>query len=429
MELHPVPRLFPTNQVTRSSSYTDVADANMTNDDSHYDTYDAEGNILTVDGGGNGAYVDDAMNRRIRVQTSSATTDYLYDYAGRRISSWLNPSAGNPGTGTEGRIYWGGQQIAYRAADGTTYFDQQDYLGTERLRTNSTGAVASSYSSLPWGDASSATIGGNGANQDNALFAGLDTDANTAGAPISDHAQFRNYSFYQGRWLAPDPYDGSYDATNPQSFNRYAYVLNNPISFIDPTGQDCYTLYGDTWSVGETESTDDNLTNSPIGGVSGTDPGTTVCTDAGSSWPCQEYGSIACGNGNGGGGSVTPAPPAIYATLSAPSNLPGTKTPGQTCRDNAWNTYQSSMQGIGQRSPFRDIFGGAAGGFVIAAGKSLVTNPAGNELLEGAPATTEGLIGALEGANAGMAAFLAFNQFDMQKAQSQLTAASAACPD
>ncbi len=31
-------------------------------------------------------------------------------------------------------------------------------------------------------------------------------------------------------------HDGSYDPTNPQSLNRYSYVLNNPLSFVDPSG-------------------------------------------------------------------------------------------------------------------------------------------------------------------------------------------------
>lgn len=30
------------------------------------------------------------------------------------------------------------------------------------------------------------------------------------------------------------------DLTNPQSFNRYVYVLNNPLSFVDLDGRDCY---------------------------------------------------------------------------------------------------------------------------------------------------------------------------------------------
>ena len=36
--------------------------------------------------------------------------------------------------------------------------------------------------------------------------------------------------------LSPDPYDGSYDLSDPQSFNRYAYTNSNPLTFIDPRG-------------------------------------------------------------------------------------------------------------------------------------------------------------------------------------------------
>ena len=38
--------------------------------------------------------------------------------------------------------------------------------------------------------------------------------------------------------MSPDPYDGSYDQTNPQSLNRYSYVANDPLGLTDPLGTD-----------------------------------------------------------------------------------------------------------------------------------------------------------------------------------------------
>jgi RHS repeat-associated protein len=222
------PTINPANNQITTSGYTYDAAGNMTNDTVHSYTYDGEGNITKVDGGSTAQYVYDVFNRRIHVQMASATTEYIYDYAGRRVSSWLSPN----NTGNEGRIYWDGQQFAYRSSDGTTYFDHQDTLGTDRIRTNYGGWVASSYLSLPWGDGYSATVNNAGADQDNEHFAGLERDAESG----TEHAQFRNYASAQGRWLAPDPHMGSYDLSNPQSMNRYAYVLNSPLSFVDPSG-------------------------------------------------------------------------------------------------------------------------------------------------------------------------------------------------
>ncbi len=57
--------------------------------------------------------------------------------------------------------------------------------------------------------------------------------------------------------MSPDPYAGSYDSSNPQSMNRYAYVLNNPLLLIDPSGQDgctTSTVYNDDGSVNSVSS-------------------------------------------------------------------------------------------------------------------------------------------------------------------------------
>ena len=41
----------------------------------------------------------------------------------------------------------------------------------------------------------------------------------------------------QGRWISPDPLGvGAVALANPQTWNRYAYVGNNPLSSTDPTG-------------------------------------------------------------------------------------------------------------------------------------------------------------------------------------------------
>jgi hypothetical protein len=40
-----------------------------------------------------------------------------------------------------------------------------------------------------------------------------------------------------GRWTSPDQLEGKIG--NPQSFNRYSYVQNDPVNFVDPSGLFC----------------------------------------------------------------------------------------------------------------------------------------------------------------------------------------------
>ncbi|MBX8645107.1 MAG: hypothetical protein KIY12_10400, partial [Thermoplasmata archaeon] len=92
--------------------------------------------------------------------------------------------------------------------------------------TDSSGGVTGMDLLTPYGQAVS------NSTSDFYLYTGLDQDAING----SDHAWYRNYSTAQSRWLRPDPYNGSYDLYNPQSFNRYNYVENNPLTFTDPSG-------------------------------------------------------------------------------------------------------------------------------------------------------------------------------------------------
>jgi hypothetical protein len=51
-----------------------------------------------------------------------------------------------------------------------------------------------------------------------------------------DYFGARYMSSAQGRFTSPDP--GPYKLGNPQTFNRYSYVNNNPLKYIDPNGKE-----------------------------------------------------------------------------------------------------------------------------------------------------------------------------------------------
>lgn len=61
---------------------------------------------------------------------------------------------------------------------------------------------------------------------------GKERDAETG----LDYFGARYFSGAQGRFTTPDPLGASGKASNPQTWNRYAYALNNPLKFVDPDG-------------------------------------------------------------------------------------------------------------------------------------------------------------------------------------------------
>src|SRR5213076_2841416 len=60
-----------------------------------------------------------------------------------------------------------------------------------------------------------------------------------------EQKKFRQYSSQLGRWMHPDPAGlAAVDPSNPQSWNRYSYVTDNPLASVDPFG-----LCGETTQV------------------------------------------------------------------------------------------------------------------------------------------------------------------------------------
>jgi RHS repeat-associated protein len=63
------------------------------------------------------------------------------------------------------------------------------------------------------------------------------------------HLGARDYEPWSGLWLQADTIIP--DPRNPQSLNRYAYVLGRPTRYVDPTGRFAETLLHDSWGSKE----------------------------------------------------------------------------------------------------------------------------------------------------------------------------------
>jgi len=107
------------------------------------------------------------------------------------------------------------------------YYNLNDHLGTARIITNQSGVVTGSFEQYPFGEAKSAT----GCRESSQQFTGKLRD-NESGL---QYFGARYLSNDLTRFTSVDP-AASWDASNPQSWNRYAYSLNDPVNLIDPDG-------------------------------------------------------------------------------------------------------------------------------------------------------------------------------------------------
>ena len=167
-------------------------------------------------------YTYDAAGQRVERTVAGTTYDYVFDNQGKENTQG---SAGFAGWNWS-ELYLGGLHVS-TYADGSTYFSHADHLGSERMETDPTGNTNSSaQTNLPFGEWTSTGF------QSGLGFTG---DLHDDGGVF--HTPFRQLSQTQGRWMIPDPAGlAAVTPWNPQTWNRYAYVGNNPVTFNDPSG-------------------------------------------------------------------------------------------------------------------------------------------------------------------------------------------------
>jgi RHS repeat-associated protein len=189
--------------------------------------------------------VNNQDQKPVQITYQGSTTNLYYDGAGERIKKVK---------GAETVVYVGGiyevrngQAMSYIYANGQKivtltnnkeYYTHSDHLGSTGIVTDETGTIVEEIGYLPFGSTLFRNTY-NGSTWESAYrFTGQEFDEEyhlyNYNARLYDPIMSR---FITPDTIVPNPY-------NPQSLNRYTYCLNNPLSYIDPSGHEEFT-YGD----------------------------------------------------------------------------------------------------------------------------------------------------------------------------------------
>ncbi len=137
----------------------------------------------------------------------------------------------------------GGTAVLLRYGDGTPAAQRYlalDHLGSTDRVLDAAGNVIAAASFGPFGERRKATWTGTPTAAELAKLAAATRDGFTGHEQLDNvelvHMNGRVYDPLLGRFISADPYVTR--TSDGQSFNRYAYVLNNPLAFTDPSGFD-----------------------------------------------------------------------------------------------------------------------------------------------------------------------------------------------
>jgi RHS repeat-associated protein len=128
-----------------------------------------------------------------------------------------------------------GLPVGARAQDEVTYY-HHDAAGSVRMITDAAAQVVVRYDYLPFGE----LLGTEPAGPNTIRFAGKERDAETA----FEHFGARYYASQTGRFTTVDPVlDVEQALVDPQRWNRYTYVRNQPFRYVDPDGRAIETVW------------------------------------------------------------------------------------------------------------------------------------------------------------------------------------------
>jgi RHS repeat-associated protein len=190
--------------------------------------------------------VYDYDNRPKTITQNSAVTNFVYDGNGQRVKKisalgtriYIDKLYECIGGSCGKYIFAGQTRIALKNSRGTFYY-HGDHQGSTVAATDAGANRVDVIGYHPYGGVLSETGSENVIHK----YTGQELDTETG---LYNYVA-RLYDPEAGRFMSADTIVPDY--TNPQSLNRYSYVLNNPLGYVDPTGHE-FTLSFSPGSMG-----------------------------------------------------------------------------------------------------------------------------------------------------------------------------------
>ena len=228
--LVPSPVAFSRSQTAHGyRTWPGTASSNARYPQHNHARYDVEGKIAQIDSGAV-VMTYDALGRWVEKLSGGNYIQGVYDPRGDELALMFNGTAL-----AEARTpLVDGSAVRYTSGGLDSYF-HPDWLGSTRFKSTPGRTVKDDVAFAPFGEQYVTS----GPVDSFFTVAPHDMEVDLRDFPA------RDYHTTQGRWLIPDPAGlDAVDLANPQTLNRYAYVMNDPLANVDPTGMDaCFTYY------------------------------------------------------------------------------------------------------------------------------------------------------------------------------------------
>jgi RHS repeat-associated protein len=221
---------FDANNHLNSAGYADGR-GNQTSDGGYGFQYNEENRLISSSMSGStlATYTYDADGHRVMKVDGAETTVYVYNPQGELAAEYTTGATTTPCA--------------------TTCYLMTDHLGSTRMQTDASGNQIQLFDYAPFGELLGGAGGRDGRwagyTQSGIHFTGKEQDG-YEGAYMH-YFGARYFSGGLGRFTSPDRPFADQMEPDPQSWNMYGYVRNNPLRFVDPSGNDCvYAQQGDS---------------------------------------------------------------------------------------------------------------------------------------------------------------------------------------